>query len=224
MPQSVCVHSLHQSAIHCNTLKHTATHCNTLQNTSTHCNTLQTPLINYRSHESWLMLHMIESRRIWVAYGCVMAHVNGTCHGSGSTILSSTIAATSHDSCDWVLIEMSHEYKSWITWIYIYIYMSQRKSPSGSKRRRKCNYHVWYRCSAGKHHVPATVEYLYQRSVADAHGDWAESGEQSWFADQQGPGWQQSRRLASTAISSITYVSSTTFRFLLRPQKECKLC
>jgi len=31
-------------------------------------------------------------------------------------------------------------------------------------------------------------QYRYQRSVADAHGDWAESGDQSWFADRQGPG------------------------------------
>jgi len=33
-----------------------------------------------------------------------------------------------------------------------------------------------------------TVQYLYQRSVADAHGDVAESGGQSWFADWQRPG------------------------------------
>jgi len=38
------------------------------------------------------------------------------------------------------------------------------------------------------------VQYLNQRSVADAHGDWAESGYQSWFADWQEPGRQQSRR------------------------------
>jgi len=53
---------------------------------------------------------------------------------------------------------------------------------------------VSYRCSARKHHVPATIKYLYQRSVADAHGDWAESKDESWFADWQGEGGQQSRR------------------------------
>jgi len=38
-----------------------------------------------------------------------------------------------------------------------------------------------------KHYIPATVQYLYQRSVADSHGDWTESGDQSlaWFADWQ---------------------------------------
>ena len=46
---------------------------------------------------------------------------------------------------------------------------------------------IVYMCGARKHHVPATVQYLYQRSVADAHGDWAESWDQSWFADRQGP-------------------------------------
>jgi len=38
-----------------------------------------------------------------------------------------------------------------------------------------------------EHHVPATVQHLSHRSVADAHGDWAESGDQSWFADWQVP-------------------------------------
>ena len=40
-------------------------------------------------------------------------------------------------------------------------------------------------------HVPATVQYpsLY----ANAHSDWAESEDQSWFSYSQGPGWQQSR-------------------------------
>jgi len=31
-------------------------------------------------------------------------------------------------------------------------------------------------------------------------------------------------KMPTTAISLITQVSSTTFRYLLRPQKECKLC
>ena len=30
--------------------------------------------------------------------------------------------------------------------------------------------------------------FINALSVADAHGDWAESGDQSWFADWQGPG------------------------------------
>ena len=37
----------------------------------------------------------------------------------------------------------------------------QPNSPCGSKRRRKCNNHVWYRCCARKHHVPSTVKHLY---------------------------------------------------------------
>jgi len=43
------------------------------------------------------------------------------------------------------------------------------------------------RCSARKHYVPATVQHLHQRSVAVAHGDWVEPGDQSWFAGWQGP-------------------------------------
>jgi len=70
----------------------------------------------------------------------------------------------------------------------------QCNGASGSKRRRKCNNHIWFRCSARKHHVPATVRYRYQRSLTDAHGDWAESGYQSWFTDWQEPGRQRSRR------------------------------
>jgi len=70
--------------------------------------------------------------------------------------------------------------------------LRQRKSPSGSKWRRTCNNHVWQRCSARKFHVPATVQYW--RSAVDAHGDWAKSKNQSWFADLQKPGRQQSRR------------------------------
>jgi len=31
-------------------------------------------------------------------------------------------------------------------------------------------------------------QHLYQRSVADARGDQAESGDQSWFADWRGLG------------------------------------
>jgi len=64
--------------------------------------------------------------------------------------------------------------------------LRQCNSPSGSKRRRKCSNHVWYRCRARKHHIPATVQHLYQCFVADTHGNWAESGDQSWFADWQG--------------------------------------
>ena len=48
--------------------------------------------------------------------------------------------------------------------------LRQRNSPSSSKWRRKCKNHVWYRCNTRKHHVPAFVQYLYQRSVAGAHG------------------------------------------------------
>jgi len=71
----------------------------------------------------------------------------------------------------------------------------QRNSPSGSKRHRKCNNHVWYRCSTRKHHVPATVNIFqsYQRSVVDSHCDWIESVDLSSFADWQEPGRQQSR-------------------------------
>ena len=67
--------------------------------------------------------------------------------------------------------------------------LRQRNSPLGCKRRRKCNNDVWCRCSARKHDVPATVQYLKQGSVANAHSNWAASGDLSWFADWQGPGW-----------------------------------
>jgi hypothetical protein len=42
--------------------------------------------------------------------------------------------------------------------------------------------------------LSATAQYLYQRSVADAHGDWAELGHQPWFEDWQELGGQLSRR------------------------------
>ena len=47
---------------------------------------------------------------------------------------------------------------------------------------------ITFDSGVAQHHVPATVQNLYQHSVADAHGDWAESGAKSWFADWQGPG------------------------------------
>ena len=86
--------------------------------------------------------------------------------------------------------------RRWLTWAYL----RQRNSPSSSKWRNNCNDHVWYRCSARKHHVPATVQYLYQRSVVDAHGDWAKSGYQPWFVDWQELPRQQSRRRPGLSV------------------------